>query len=178
MELYSRLGEKIPDGWFIDENGRMLHDPARALHILSEHLGGGILPMGGKGETYGGHKGYGLIVMVDILTGILSGSNYGPYLVSSKDGKTQFPRIGTLFMAINPDFFVGLETFKDHLDNYIDLIKNSEKAEGHSRIYIHGEKEFEEQEIRQKNGIPLDQKTVDGLVALSKEFEEDLRFKD
>lgn len=55
------------------------------------------------------------------------------------------------------------------MDQYIDELKNSEKAKGEPRIYVHGEKEFEEHDKREKNGCPLDAKTAEGLMNISQE---------
>lgn len=176
LEVYNRLGKKLPQGWATDERGHVTDDPGRVLKNLKDLLGGGLLPLGGAGETYGGHKGYGLNVMVDVFCAILSGSNYGPHVVSKKEGKVNFPRVGHMFMVLNPDYLVGIKEFKKHMDKYIDELKNSEKAEGEARIYVHGEKEFEEQDRREKNGIPLDTKTVDALVNLSKDLNVPIEF--
>jgi len=170
IEVYNRLNKKMPLGWATDEHGKVTDDAARVERNLKDLLGGGLLPLGGAGETYGGHKGYGLTVMIDVFCAILSGSNYGPHVVSKKEGKITFPRVGHMFMTIDPEYFVGISDFKRNMDNYIDLLKNSEKAEGESRIYVHGEKEFEMQDVREKQGCPLDDKTVEKLLALSKEF--------
>ncbi len=178
LEVYNRLGDKIPDGWATDEHGHITSNPAIVLNNLKDQLGGGILPLGGAGELYGGHKGYGLVVMVDIFCAILSGSNFGPHVVAKKAGKTNFPRVGHMFMALDPEHFVGLDKFKEDMDDYIDTLKNSEKAKGEERIYVHGEKEFEEHERREKEGLPLDAKTVESLVGLSKEYNEPIEFMD
>lgn len=178
LEVYNRLGKKLPDGWATDETGHMTNDPARVLKNLIEQAGGGILPLGGEGETYGGHKGYGLGVWVDIFCAVLSGSNYGPAVVAKKDGKPNFPRVGHMFFALDPEYFVGSGNFKNTMDDYIDLLKNSEKAEGEKRIYVHGEKEFEKQEERERNGIPLDAKTVESLIGISEKYNEPISFLD
>jgi L-2-hydroxycarboxylate dehydrogenase (NAD+) len=170
IEVYNRLNKKLPLGWATDEKGNVTDDAARVERNLKDVLGGGLLPLGGAGETYGGHKGYGLTVMIDVFCAILSGSNYGSHVVSKKAGQVVSPRVGHMFMVIDPNYFAGINEFKKNMDNYIDELKNSEKAEGESRIYVHGEKEFEMQEKREQNGCPLDEKTVERLLALSKEY--------
>ncbi|MFX1533128.1 MAG: Ldh family oxidoreductase [Promethearchaeota archaeon] len=176
LEVYNRLNKKLPTGWATDEKGIPTDNPGHVLKNLLDQLGGGILPLGGEGELYGGHKGYGLGIMVDVFCGILSGSNYGPFVVSKKKGKTVFPKVGHFFMAIDPSYFIDLKSFKKRMDNYIDLLKNSEKAEGQTRIYVHGEKEFEEHERREKNGIPLDMRTVESLTKISEEHDVEIKF--
>ena len=176
LEVYNRLAQKIPSGWATNEQGHTTEDTTLVLKNLVEHLGGGILTLGGEGEKLGGHKGYGLAVMVDIFCGVLSGSNYGPDLVSKKDGKTNFPRIGHMFMVIDPEYFVNRDSFIKNMDNYIDTLINSEKAEGEKRIYVHGEKEYEAYEHRIEFGCPLQEKTVEMLLKLSEEYNEKIEF--
>ncbi|UCF65778.1 MAG: Ldh family oxidoreductase [bacterium] len=176
LEVYNRLNKTLPDGWATDETGNVSNDPARVLKNLNNLLGGGLLPLGGAGELFGGHKGYGLTVMVDVFCAVLSGSNYGPHLVSKKEGNVVHPRIGHFFMALDPEYFVGKEEFKNTMDAYIDELKNSEKAAGQDRIYVHGEKEFEMQEKREKEGLPLDAKTVESLMGIATEYNEPIEF--
>lgn len=176
IEVYNRLTKKLPDGWATDEKGQVTDDPAKVVYNLNNLIGGGLLPLGGAGELYGGHKGYGLNVMVDVFCGILSGANFGPNLVSKKEGKAAHPSIGHTFMAIDPEYFIGAEQLKNRMDEYIDLLKTSQKAAGESRIYVHGEKEFEMQERREKEGCPLDAKTVEALTKISQDFDEPIEF--
>lgn len=158
VEMYNRKGQKLPVHWTVDENGEVCTDPARVLKNLIERAGGGILPLGGAGETYGGHKGYGLTMMIDILSGVLSGAHYALKVASKntvKPGEKPYHNVGHFFMAIDPDLFIGRDEFMDRMDDLIDLVKNSSKAKGHDRIYIHGEKEFELMEKYDREGIPL-----------------------
>ena len=179
LQVYERAGEKIPEGWATDEKGRSTTDPSRILKNLYGGTGeGGIFPLGGEGEIHGGHKGYGFAVMVDILCGVLSGANYANDVVWSTDDGTQHPRVGHFFMALDPSFFGDLDGFKDKMDAMIDRLHLSEKAEGETRIFVHGEKEFEEQERREKNGIPLDERTFESLRGFSEEFNIALEFMD
>ncbi|NHJ13645.1 MAG: Ldh family oxidoreductase, partial [Candidatus Thorarchaeota archaeon] len=176
LEVYDRTDQKIPLGWATDETGRSTEDPGRVLQNVLYGYGGGILPLGGEGELYGGHKGYGLSLMVDVLSGILSGSNYGPDVVFRKDGDVSHPRVGHFFMALDPAFFTSLESFKNRMDDYIDLLHNCELAEGCPRVYVHGEKEYEMHDLRARNGIPLDTRTAESLSGYSEQFDEELRF--
>ncbi|MFX1483581.1 MAG: Ldh family oxidoreductase [Promethearchaeota archaeon] len=177
LEVYDRAGKDIPLGWATDENGSSTEDPARVLKNLYRGLGeGGILPLGGEGELHGGHKGYGLATMVEVLSGVMSGGNILRDLKFFKDGKPSHPRIGHFFMALDPSYFIDIDSFKSRMDDLIVRLKNAEKAEGQSRIFVHGEKEFEECERRSADGIPLDERTIESLLELSKEFSIDLQF--
>jgi len=177
LEVYDRTRKKIPLGWATDETGHSTDDPAQVLKNLYRGLGeGGIFPLGGEGELHGGHKGYGLATMVDVLCGVLSGGNYLRDLKFFKEGKPSHPRIGHFFMALDPSYFIDIDSFKTRMDDMIVRLKNAERAEGQGRIFVHGEKEFEEQDQREEKGIPLDDKTIESLIAFSEEFSIDLKF--
>lgn len=179
LEVYDRAGQNIPLGWATDETGSSTNNPAQVLKNLYRGLGeGGIFPLGGEGELHGGHKGYGLATMVEILCGVMSGGNYLRDLKFFKDGKPSHPRIGHFFMALDPSYFINIDSFKTRMDDLIVRLKATERAEGQGRIFVHGEKEFEEYDRRAENGIPLDHKTVESLSELSKEFSIDLQFMD
>jgi LDH2 family malate/lactate/ureidoglycolate dehydrogenase len=77
LEVLNRLGKPLPLGWAVDERGIPTTDTARVLDNMTKAAGGGVLPLGGAGEDLSGHKGYGLSLMVDVLSGVLSGADYG-----------------------------------------------------------------------------------------------------
>ena len=179
LEVYDRLGKKIPTGWATDENGHSTNDPTVVLNNLYRGLGeGGILPLGGEGELHGGHKGYGLATMVEVLCGVMSGANFLRDLAFRKDEKSKHPRIGHFFMAFDPSYFIDIDLFKTRMDDMINRLKTAEKAEGQERIFVHGEKEYDEYELREQNGIPIDEKTTESLIGYSNEFSIDLEFID
>lgn len=160
VEVYDRMGKPMPHGWATDERGVSTTDATLVLKNLIERKGGGLLPLGGEGELLGGHKGYGLSLMIDILTGVLAGGAFGTHLYEKKDGKAQPANVCHLFGALRIEGFRPIGEFKNSLDKYITEIKNSPKAAGQSHIYIHGEKEFEMAERLTKTGVPLHPKTV------------------
>ena len=143
-----RRGEKIPPDWALDGEGKQTDDPARALE-------GVMLPMGGP-------KGSGLAVMMDVFSGVLSGSAFaggvtGPYDMS-KPGD-----VGHFIVAIKPDLFMSLEDFRERMDTLYQRIVGSEKMHGVDRIYFPGEIELLRQEERLRNGIPYVQDEIDTL---------------
>jgi LDH2 family malate/lactate/ureidoglycolate dehydrogenase len=79
-------------------------------------------------------------------------------------------------MVLDPSYFINIDSFKTRMDDMINRLKTAEKAEGQSRIFVHGEKEYEEHDRRELNGIPIDEKTVESLLGFSKEFSIDLKF--
>ncbi len=170
LEVYERLEKPLPEGWAVDAQGKVTTNASEVLKNMIARAGGGILPLGGEGELYSGYKGYGLAVIVDILCGVLSGGAFAD-LVDSKGphGENRPAEVGHFFMALKIDNFVDMDTFTSKMDDLIDRLKNSAKAEGASRIYIHGEKEYELYDKYKKEGVPLDDKTYQMLKAIGEE---------
>lgn len=166
LEVYERLGKKIPLGWAVDTTGRGTTDPHVVLEALSKRLGGGILPLGGEGEEHSGHKGYGLALMVDVLCGVLSGAATG---LGVDVDKTK-PNVGHFFMALDPVAFRPLDEFKHDMDRLARELKDSPRAAGQSRIYVHGEKSYAKMERYRKEGVPLASKVVESLKQVGKEI--------
>lgn len=163
LEVYRRMGKKIPMTWATDEHGNPTDDPDRVLKNLLEGKGGGLMPLGGAEEEDGSHKGYGLAVVVDILSGILSGGAYGLYVYKEKH-----PNVCHFFGAINPEIFISLDELKKKMDDYIRMLKNAPKRAGKDRIYIHGEKEYEkEQEYKER--VPLLKGVYEEVLNVAKE---------
>jgi L-2-hydroxycarboxylate dehydrogenase (NAD+) len=160
MEVAKRLGKKVPMNWGIDPEGNVTDDPDSISN-------GALLPLGGLGEILGGHKGYGLAAVVDILSGILTGANWGVAV-----GETQGPspaNVGHFFGAINPEAFMPLSEFKPRMEQFIRSLKSAEKLLGAEEIYVAGEKSAYTEEIRKKLGVAVDLETIKMLRQLSAE---------
>jgi LDH2 family malate/lactate/ureidoglycolate dehydrogenase len=171
LEVYQRLGRSIPEGWTIDKMGKPGSDPAHVLENLWSGAGGGLLPLGGSGEELGGHKGYGLALLVDILCGVLPGALYGDLVYPrTRDGRRLPSGIGHFFGALRIGAFRPLDDFKNDMDDMQRRLRHSAKAVGRERIYIHGEKEFEEAERRSRQGIPLAPSLVAELEQIAGEW--------
>jgi len=169
LEVYNREEKPLPDGWAVDENGLVTTDSAKVLNNLLKRLGGGILPLGGEGELYSGYKGYGMAIFVDILCGVLSGGAYANLVNKSKDGKPAPANVSHFLMAIDIESFIDLETFTSNMDDLMDRLQNSEKAQNREHIFIHGEKEYIKYEKHEKEGIPLQDKVYDTLKSIAQE---------
>jgi L-2-hydroxycarboxylate dehydrogenase (NAD+) len=166
LEVYDRLKKTIPLGWAVDTTGKSSADPHAVLDALSKRLGGGILPLGGEGEEYSGHKGYGLALMVDVLCGVLSGSATGLRV----DVDKAKPNVGHFFMAIDPGAFRPLEEFKREMDRLARELKDSPKAQGQNRIYVHGEKSYARMEKYRRDGVPLTSPVIDSMKKVGAEL--------
>ena len=154
LEVHRRKGKPIPEGWIIDNEGNITTDVEKVFN------GGALLPLGGFGELFGGHKGYGLSVMVDILAGILSGGTWSRHVKNTSEKKSE---VDHFFMAINIEAFVPLEEFKERMNAMIEEIKSSKRHPDFEKIWVHGEKGFLTMETRLKIGIPIYRKVIEEL---------------
>ena len=162
LEVYAKRGNGLPDGWALDETGHPSSDSDRVLANIIGKTGGGILPIGGAGELTSGYKGYGFGMIVEIMTGILASGMTSNY-VNRTPGRVNTAQC---FIAMDYGMFGDKEAIKAHLSRFLDEIRSSEKAEGASRIYIHGEKEFEHHAEVLKNGIPVNEKTYGEMIRI------------
>ncbi|MDD5729060.1 MAG: Ldh family oxidoreductase, partial [Victivallales bacterium] len=171
LEACERLGKAIPLQWGTDANGIPTSSPAMVLENGKAGLGGGLLPLGGAMEMAGGYKGYGLAVLVDIFCALLAGGKYADQIAGHQSGgETKPGNISHFFGAWRVDAFRPLSAFQADLDDLLQRLKSSPKAEGQGRIYVAGEKEFEETERRLRNGIPLPDAVLSDLQRLGTEF--------
>ena len=159
LEIAQRAGKPVPKGWIQDGDGNYTTDP----HALKK--GGSLLPLGSDRE-HGSHKGFGLSATVDILSSVLSGANYGPwvppfvaFLEPPADPVGQ--GIGHFLGAMLVDGFRPVEDFKAHMDNWITRFKSAKAIDPDQTVIIPGEPELEAEADRALNGIPL----VDAVVA-------------
>lgn len=153
LELAKRKGEKIPLGWGIDIQGRPTTDPDEALK-------GGLLPVGGA-------KGSGLAIMLDILSGVLAGASYSSGVGSLFGDMDRPQNLGNFFLAMDIGFFMERKTFKQKMENYVDLIKSSDPADGFGEVLMPGEIEGRSFLHRQKEGIPLSSDLLQQLKELA-----------
>jgi len=173
LETYNRLGKPLPPGWAMDETGSSTSDPARVIEqARSGSFQGGLAPLGGAGEEHGGHKGYGLVLLVDILCGVLPGALYANLVYPKTDDGRPLPSgIGHTFAALRIDAIRPVDEFKASMDDLQRRLKDAPKADGQDRIFIHGEKEFEEAERRMREGIPLNHKVYADLKQIASELD-------
>ncbi|HEY3108370.1 MAG TPA: Ldh family oxidoreductase [Chloroflexota bacterium] len=149
-------GEKIPLGWALDAQGNPTDDPAAALK-------GTLLPVGGP-------KGYGMSVVLDIISGVLSGATFGKGLGG--------PGGGHFFQATDIEAFVPLDEFKRRMGELVDQIKRSQLAPGSTGIFLPGEIEHGNKTRRVKEGIPMTAGVMDEIEAVAAELGVTERLKD
>ena len=166
LEVYDRQAKTMPLGWAVDARGRSTTNATEVLQNLNKDQGGGILPLGGEGEEFSGHKGYGLAMTVEVLCSLLAGGAFG----SATFAEGGSANIAHFFGAIRVDAFRPLEEFKRDVRRFLDEVRNEPKAEGQERIYVHGEKGFAAERERLAKGIPLGPKVVESLRKIGGEL--------
>jgi LDH2 family malate/lactate/ureidoglycolate dehydrogenase len=172
LEVYDRLDKAMPLGWATDERGAPTADPRRVIENLLAGRDGGLLPLGGAGESTGGYKGYGLALLVDILSAVLSGAAYANMVYPrAPDGRPLPSATGHFFGAWRVDAFRPADEFRAAMDDLQRLMRETPKAEGHERIYIPGAKEYEMAEQRERQGIPLHPKVAAELRRIAGEVD-------
>ena len=169
VEVYNKKGEELPLGWTLNSAGQPSTDAADILQNINEKKGGGILPLGGSVEKFGGHKGYGYGMIAEIFASILSQGLTSNHTHIGATGGTCHS-----FIAINPNLFGDPAAIKSHLSTFLEELRESPKAEGQTRIYTHGEKEVEAYALRQKEGIPVNENTLREMKDICAEFEIDM----
>lgn len=167
IEIAKRKGASIPKGWIINNKGEMTTEPMDMIN------GGALLPLGSEREL-GGHKGYALSAMVDILTSVLSGANWGPFappfaLRQEIPSRSVGKGIGHFFGAMEIDGFMEVEEFKKRIDEWIEVFRNTKTAGPGIKVLIPGDPEREEELKREKTGIPLLGAVIDDLMDISRQ---------
>ena len=166
IEVYERLAKELPVGWTVDKTGQSARDPRTFLDDMFHRVGGGILPLGGAGEDFGGHKGYGLAIMVDILCAVLCGAPFG---LGVSDTETSSGRVSHFFGAIRIDTFREPQEFRRDMDRMLKQLRNCPPAQGAERVYFAGQKEFEKEAECLRMGVPLLRKTYGQICMIGNE---------
>jgi L-2-hydroxycarboxylate dehydrogenase (NAD+) len=167
IEIAKRKQESIPSGWAIDENGDTTNDPEGMVE------GGALSPLGSFRDM-GGHKGYCLATMVDVLCCVLSGANWGPWappfaLRQEIPERSVGKGIGHFFGAMRIDGFIDPDEFKAQIDDWIETFRATKPQPGTDGPLIPGDPERAEEKIRKTAGIPLVMPVVEDLRDISKQ---------
>ena len=155
--MAAKDNQKIPEGWAITKDGKPTTDAEEALN-------GTVLP-------FGGPKGYGIALLIEILSGILSGADFGPYTHNMWDDFKTPQNIGHVFHIIDISKFMDIEYFYKKISILRDDIKNLKKAEGVREIYLPGEIELNKSISAKEEGIRLPQAVLDDLKELADKWE-------
>jgi len=162
LEVYQRKDKPLNPGWAIDASGK-------ETLSATEALSGALLPLGGYGVDGGGHKGYGLGLLADIMCAVLSGGAFGNDLPLPSSGPEP-GKISHFFGALKIDGFRDVAAFKADMDRELRAFKDSAKAPGCERIYVAGEIEHEKTLAYRRDGVPVHVKVWNGLEKLAGEL--------
>lgn len=168
LEILQRKEQPAPYGWVQDADGQPTTDSNAVKN------GGALLPLGGDRE-HGSHKGYGLGAMVDILSGVLSGANYGPWVPPFATagfmaaGEQVGKGTGHFLGAMRIDGFRPKEEFKENMDRWIRRFRAAPAIAG-QQVLTPGDPERIIEAERKQIGLPLLPPVVDSLVGLGERF--------
>jgi LDH2 family malate/lactate/ureidoglycolate dehydrogenase len=167
IEIALRAGKPIPEGWAVDRDGRPATQPRQMID------GGALLPLGGD-RDHGGHKGFCLAALVDVLSAVLSGANWGPFappfaLRQEIPERSVGQGIGHFFGAMRLDGFIDPDEFKARMDEWVRVFRATKPAPGTGGVLIPGDPEREAEAQRRVNGIPLDPAVAADLRAIAAE---------
>ena len=142
-------GKDIPEGWGVDKDGKAVTDPSQVASLT----------------PFGGPKGYGLSMIVDIFSGLLAGMAFGPHISKMYGDLDEKRKLGHYFCAINPSFFTDKETFLNGMDQMIREVREVPPAEGFSQVLVPGEIEQRNEERNLIEGIQIAASTYEFLKA-------------
>ncbi|MEM2273741.1 MAG: Ldh family oxidoreductase [Candidatus Bathyarchaeia archaeon] len=148
IEVYAKEDKKIPPGWALSPEGKIVEDPKEVLARKCS-----LLPLGGLGEEFSGHKGAGLALVVDVLCGVLTGANYGVFVKHTTDKERA--NVGHFMIVIDVDKISFLDAFLERIEKYKEYIKGLRKISEDAEIWIPGEKAWLTMETRKRIGIPI-----------------------
>jgi ureidoglycolate dehydrogenase (NAD+) len=132
-------GKEIPASWGVDENGIPVTDPNKVVSL----------------STFGGPKGYGLSVIVDVFSGLLAGAAFGPHISKMYGDLDKKRKLGHYFCVINPSFFTDKNHFLEQMDQMIEELQQVPPAPATERVYVPGEIEQLHEERNLEQGITI-----------------------
>lgn len=149
-------GRSIPDTWIIDEEGLPTTDPGRYPDV-------------GAMQPLAAHKGFGLALLVEMLTGILSGGGMMTEVPSWLFKMEEPNNVSHTFIAVDFSKFIEPEEFRKRVDAAVNLLHKAPKATGTERIYYPGEMEWERYHKAYGEGLVLPPDVAEALNGLAKE---------
>lgn len=138
--LHAReTNSSIPDDWGLDKNGAATTDPDQVQAMT----------------PFGGYKGYGIGMVIDILTGILLGAQFGPHITAMYGDYNKKRGLASLMIAIDPSTFIALDSFKAQMDTMVAELHSQTPGPGFDKVQVPGDREIACEEKNRENGIPM-----------------------
>ncbi len=176
IEYYARIGKDTPAGMVVGSDGKPKTD---SKQILKDLVSGeaALAPLGGIGEEMAGYKGYGFATAVEILSAALQGGGFMNQLTGIGENGEKVPfKLGHWFTVIDPEAFMGLESFKKIAGDILRELRASRKAPGEDRIYTAGEKEYLVWLERKDKGVPIGEAVQKEILAVRDSLGLDYKF--
>lgn len=129
----------IPDDWGIDGEGHPTTDPNQVQALL----------------PFGGHKGYGIALVIDVLTGVLLGAQYGPHITAMYGDYDKPRKLASTMIAIDPETYAGLNSFMANMDAMVDDLHAQQPGPGYESVLVPGEPEWSNERRNREHGIPV-----------------------
>lgn len=148
---YAEQGRELPEGIAIDPAGNPITDPNRVDE-------GALLP-------FGGAKGYGLSLMIEVLSSVLTGAMYSSGVSSMFTNFKESGGNGHFFMALDIKRFMNIEQYYQRMEMLLDEVKSAGKSQ--NDVMIPGETRWQVYDQSLKEGVPLDAATVKALQGLA-----------
>lgn len=164
VETYLREGKELPKGWAVDAKGKVAEDPKTLLDDMLYQRGGGLLPLGGLGEALSGYKGYGLGVLVDIMTAVTSAGVFGQRVMDSEETSA---RVCHFFAAIKVDLFRDPAEFKSDMDRMLRELRGARPAKEGGEVLYAGLKEHRCEAESALRGVRLPQTVWSQLSSIA-----------
>ena len=170
IEYFARAGIDTPIGMVVGRDGKPLTDSNEILVDLTEKKAA-LAPLGGINDDLAGYKGYGYATVVEVLSSALQAGSFLRALNGiGENGEKRPYHLGHFFIAIDPEAFLGLESFKKNCGNILRELRSSQKAPGHDRIYTAGEKEYLVWLERKEKGVPINTTVQKELIAVRDKY--------
>ncbi|MXZ75546.1 MAG: Ldh family oxidoreductase [Gemmatimonadetes bacterium] len=151
---YQARGEPLPEGWLTDADGLPTTDP-------------GVFTVTGALTPFSAHKGYGLALLVESLSGVLAGAGVTTDILSWSKVSDDTCDEGHTFMAIDVGAMMPLDDYYDRIDELIRRMREAPKAAGVERTYVPGEMELDSEAVSRREGVPLTRMAAENLAGLA-----------
>ena len=136
---FKEEGKSIPHGWGVNRDGESVTNPEEVVNL----------------SPFGGPKGYGLSLIVDIFSGLLTGAAFGPHVAKMYEDLESKRKLGHYFCAIDPAMFTNSEDFLQSMDQMMDELHNVPPADGVSQVLVPGEIEQKNEEYNREHGVSI-----------------------
>ena len=171
IEYYARNKMDTPKGMVIGEDGSAMVNSEQILKDLSSGKAA-LAPLGGIGDEMGGYKGYGYATVVEVLSASLQAGSFLKMLTNIDESGNKRPyHLGHFFLVIDPEAFMGLESFKKTSGDILRQLRESRKAPEQGRIYTAGEKEYLMWLDRKDKGVPVGEAVQKEIMAVRDSLE-------